>query len=109
MIPSPQSLMLSYLKVLADRKEWHFQDMVEKLAIEFKVSNLARQEMIPSGQKTFDYHVGTVRTFLKKAGLVESTRHGYVRITEIGMKVLSKNLKKIDFNYLRQCHALIEQ
>ena len=103
MIPDPQTLMLPYLKVLADQKEWNFQDLIETLAHEFKVSHDERLEMIPSGQKIFDYHVGTVRTFFKKAGLIESTRHAHVRITQHGLDVLSTNPEFIDFDFLWQC------
>jgi len=100
MIPDSQSIMLPYLKLLADSKEWNFQDLIETLAHTFKVSNDERQEMIPSGQYTFNYRVGFSRTFLKKAGLVESTRLGHVRITQKGLSILNKNPDFIDISYL---------
>jgi restriction system protein len=108
MIPDPQSIMLPYLKVLVDNKEWSFQDLIETLAHTFKVSHDERQEMIPSGQKIFNYRVGFSRTFLKKAGLVESTRYGYVRITQKGLKVLAKNLDSIDMRFLKQISNLLD-
>ena len=101
-LPEPQEIMLPYLKILADSKEWSFQDIIETLALEFKVSHNDRQEMIPSGQKIFDYRVGFSRTSFKKAGLVESTRHGFVRITQKGLNVLAKNPKSIDSKFLNQ-------
>ncbi|MCJ7447725.1 MAG: winged helix-turn-helix domain-containing protein [Bacteroidales bacterium] len=107
MIPDPQSIMLPYLKVLADSKEWSFQDLIETLAHTFKVSHNERQEMIPSGQKIFNYRVGFSRTFLKKAGLVESTRYGYVRVTQKGLKILAKNPDYIDMRFLKQINKFI--
>ena len=91
MIPDSQSIMLPYLKLLSDRKEWNFQDIVENLGHHFKVSHNESQLMIPSGQKIFDYRVGFSRTVFKKAGLIESTRHGNVRITNKGLEFLNKN------------------
>jgi hypothetical protein len=41
------------------------------------------KELLPSGgQATFDNRVGWARTYIKKAGLLESPRRGYLKITE---------------------------
>jgi restriction system protein len=102
MIPNSQSIMLHYLKLLADSKERSFQDIIENLANTLKISNEERIELIPSGQRTFDYRVGFSRTCFKKAGLVESTKHGFVRITQKGLNVLNKNPDTIDLKFLSQ-------
>jgi restriction endonuclease Mrr len=94
--------MLPFLKILGDRKEWGFREIIERLAKTFKVSHVERQEMIPSGQRIFDYRVGYSRTLFKKAALVESTRHGYLRITQNGIIVLKKNPNFIDVKFLKQ-------
>jgi len=108
MIPDSQSIMLPYLKLLGDSKEWSYQELIETLAHTFRVSNDERQEMIPSGQRVFDYRVGFSRTFFKKAKLVESTRHGFVRITQRGLGVLSKDPSFIDVSFLKQIPEFIE-
>jgi hypothetical protein len=95
MIPDSQSIMIPYLRLISDQKEWGFQKIIERLGQQFKVSNTERQEMIPSGQKIFDYRVGYSRTIYKRAGFIESTRHGYVRITKKGLKFLSDNPSSI--------------
>jgi hypothetical protein len=89
MIPEFKTIMIPYLKLLSDRKEWSFQDIIETLGKQFKLSYIERMEMIPSGQKVFDYRVGYSRTIFKRACLVESTRKGYVRITQKGINYLS--------------------
>ncbi len=69
MIPDYQSLMLPLLEKLADKKEHVFRDLVEELAVDFKVSEDERKELLPSGtQRIFDNRVGWARTYLKKAG-----------------------------------------
>ena len=103
-----KSYLLPYLKAVANSREWSFQELVETLATKLNVSNDERLEMIPSGQKIFDYHVGWARTFLKKAGLVESTRHGFVRITQKGLNVINKNPDINDDTFLRQFPIFIE-
>ena len=89
MIPDSQSIMLPYLKLISDRKEWRFQEIVEDLASQFNIHHDERLQMIPSGQKVFDYRVGFSRTVFIRAGLVESTRHGCVRITQQGIDFLA--------------------
>jgi hypothetical protein len=101
MIPDSQSIMLPYLNLISDRKEWSFQDIVDRLGHQFKVSHDERQEMIPSGQKTFDYRVGFSRTIFKRVGFIESSRNGYVMITNKGLEFLSKNPDSIKFKLLR--------
>jgi len=108
MIPDSKSIMLPYLKLLGDSKEWSYQELIETLAHKFRVSNEERLEMIPSGQRVFDYRVGFSRTFFKKAKLVESTRHGFVRITQRGLNVLAKDPSFIDINFLKQFPEFIE-
>ena len=51
MIPDSQSIMLPYLNLISDRKEWYFQDIVEALASQFKIHHDERFLTIPSGQK----------------------------------------------------------
>lgn len=101
MIPDSQTIMLPYLKILGDSKEWSYQELIEILAHAFKVSYDERQKMIPSGQRVFDYRVGFSRTIFKRFGLVDSTRYGFVRITQKGLNVLSKNPNCIDVKFLK--------
>lgn len=98
MIPDRQSIFLPFLKLLADSKEWSFQNIIENLANTFKVSHDERQEMIPSGQRIFDYRVGYSRTVFKRAGLLQSTRLGYMRITSKGLNFLANNPDYIDLH-----------
>lgn len=109
MIPDYQSIMLPYLKVVADRNEYNHRDLIETLARNFKVTDEEREKMLPSGgQKIFDNRVGWSRTYLKKAGLIESTRRAFVRITDRGLTVLSGNPVLINIKFLRQFPEFVE-
>jgi len=108
-IPDFQSIMLPLLKFVGDRKEHSLRETIEALSEEFDLTGEERQELLPSGQQaTFGNRVGWARTYMKKAGLLESTRRGYVRITERGLDVLRQNLQKIDIAFLRQFPEFVE-
>ncbi|MCK7526277.1 MAG: winged helix-turn-helix domain-containing protein [Ignavibacteriales bacterium] len=64
---------------------------------EFNLSDDDRKEMLPSGQQeVFLNRVGWARTYMKKAGLLDSPKRGIFIITERGKKVLASNPSKID-------------
>ena len=108
-IPDYQSSMLPLLKFLEDGEVHAKREAVKVLADEFKLSEDERRELLPSGkQGIFDNRVGWARTYLKKAGLIESIRHVYFRISEKGRAVLSQNPKKIDVEYLEQFPEFVE-
>jgi len=109
MIPDYQSVMLPLLKYAGDKEEHHIRDAIEGLADEFKLTEEERKELLPSGlQAIFDNRVGWAKTYLKKAGLLESTRRGYFRISDRGLNVLEKPPKEINVNYLEQYQEFID-
>lgn len=100
-IPDFQSLMLPLLKSLADGAEHSMRDVIAQLAEEFSLTGEERRELLPSGQQSiFDNRVGWARTYMKKAGLLESPRRGWVRITPRGMAVLEQRPERIDISLL---------
>ena len=92
MIPDYQSLMLPLLKLISDRQEHKYRDIIEDLASEFGVTDEDRKELLASGnQFVFDNRVGWAKTYLKKAGLLESPRRAIFVITELGFETLASN------------------
>jgi restriction system protein len=109
MIPNYQSLMFPLLKLLSDGKEHRLRDIVEALAAEFQLTDKERQELLPSGvQPIFDNRVGWAKTYLKKAGLLDSPARGTVIITDLGREVLAKKPDRIDVKFLTQFPAFLE-
>jgi len=103
MIPDYQSLMLPLLRLVSDRQEYKYRDLIEKLATEFSVTDEERKELLASGnQAIFDNRVGWAKTYLKKAGLIDSPKRALFVITELGLQTLQKNPGRIDAKYLRQ-------
>ncbi|NET57593.1 MAG: restriction endonuclease [Symploca sp. SIO2E6] len=108
-IPDYQSIMLPLLCFASDEKEHSLREAIDALAKKFTLSQQERKELLPSGrQSTFDNRVGWARTYLTKAGLLQTTRRGYFRISQRGLKVRQSNLKKVDDNFLSQFPEFVE-
>ncbi len=101
-LPNFQEIMLPLLKFAGDQKEHSFREAVEHIANLFKVSEEERSEVLPSGQYILDNRVGWARTYLKKSGLLETTKRSYFKITELGLQLLQENPQKIDIHFLKR-------
>ncbi len=83
-IPDYQSIMLPLLRLAGDGETHQFRATVEALAQQFNLSETERKELLPSGkQATFDNRVGCARTYMTKAGLLESPNRGLFQITQL--------------------------
>jgi restriction system protein len=108
-IPDYQSIMLPLLKYASDKKEHSIRETIEYLSNLFKLTEQERKELLPSGQQyVFDNRVGWARTYLKKAGLLESTKRSFFKITDLGLDVLKKNPQEINVKFLEQFPQFIE-
>ena len=103
MIPDFQTIMLPLMETLSDGGEHSLRDTIDLLAKRFALSESELRNLLPSKmQPVFDNRVGWARTYLKNAGLIESTRRGYFRITGRGRDTLHVGITKIDLHYLDQ-------
>ena len=108
-IPDYQSIMLPLLKVASDGQVRSTRETIERLADGFRLNDHDRKELLPSGQQAiFDNRVGWARTYLTKAGLLESPRRGIFKITKRGLEVLQQNPEKITNSFLSQFPEFIE-
>ena len=95
--------MLPLVQLAGDKAEHSLRETIETLASEFKLTEQERQELLPSGQQEiFANRVGWARTYLKKAGLIETTRRGFFKITERGLGVLKQKPAQINSKFLTQ-------
>jgi restriction system protein len=101
--------MLPLLELASDSEEHQFRDAVDELANRLELSDSDLRELIPSGtQPLIANRVGWARTYMKKAGLLESKKRGYFNITDRGLKVLSENPTEINVAFLRQFPEFVE-
>ena len=102
-IPDYQTLMLPLLKLAGDRKEHSLREATNSLATEFNLIQEEKERLLASGRKPIFYdRVGWAKTYMGQAKLLESTRRGFFRITERGIKILNQNPEKISDKTLFQ-------
>ena len=78
-------------------------DVTDKLALEFKLTDDQRAQLLPSGKQTkFSNRVQWAKTYLIKAGLIRPTKRAHFKITERGRSVLKHRPQKIDIKFLTQ-------
>jgi restriction system protein len=100
-IPDFQTIMLPLLQSIADGKDYRLSELIDRLAIHFKLTDLERIEMLPSGkQPRFDNRVGWACTHLKKALVLDSPSRGIYRIGQRGLDLLNSKPDRIDVNLL---------
>lgn len=108
-IPDYQTLMLPLLKSLHNGQELNIREVISHLCSEFKLSEEEKQDLLPSGhQPIIENRIGWAKTYLLKAGLLESSRRGFIKITQKGKEVLNKKPDKINIKYLEQFPEFIE-
>jgi len=108
-VPDYQSLMLPVLKNVSDGKEHKIRDIIETLAIEFQLTDEDRKELLPSGQQSiFDNRIAWAKTYLKKAGLVDSPKRAIIIITQRGLDVLDQKPLGINVRFLKRFPEFIE-
>ena len=75
---------------LALNQEVQVRECSEKIADHFGLATEARLEMVPSGSKArYVDRTQWAATYLRQAGLLDSTRRGHVRVSEEGQAFLS--------------------
>ena len=102
-IPDYQSIMLPLLEFAGDGKEHSRHEAIGQISMIFGLTEEEKNKLLPSGTKPIiNNRVGWAKTYLKKAGLLEYPKRGYLRITDLGLKVLEERPKKIDNKYLKK-------
>lgn len=101
-IPDYQALMLPLLKLASDGGEHTNAEAAEKLASELNLAEEDRRQMLPSGQAKFSNRIGWARTYMGKAGLLESAGRARFKITKRGRDLLAKNPQTITNQVLDQ-------
>lgn len=105
MIPSYQAFMRPFLEIAqqANGEEVKLREVIDQLAEQFNLSEQERQQTLPSGRQTsLDNRISWAKTYLTKAGLLESTRRAHFVITQRGKEALADPNTQINNHYLEQ-------
>ncbi|MBP7460785.1 MAG: restriction endonuclease [Candidatus Delongbacteria bacterium] len=109
MIPDFQSIMLPFLEFISDEREHSTREIHDHLAGIFGLTADEINRFLPSGsQKTFTNRIAWAKAYLKMAGLLQTTKRGYVKITESGKAFLGSNPSVINVKILRTLPAFLE-
>lgn len=109
MIPDYQSIMLPLLEFIKDGKEYKMRNVTDELALKFGVSEEEQKELLPSGVAPVFYNrTAWAKTYLKKAGLIDSPKQGIVVISKRGLDVLKKKPTSINVKFLKQFSEFVE-
>lgn len=101
-IPDYQTIMQPLLEYISDKKEHAKKDIINSLAIKFKITDEEQKKMLASGkQSVFHNRVGWALSYLKKSLLISSPQRAVFCITPRGSDALEfKGV--IDNQYLKQ-------
>ena len=95
-IPDYQTLMLPVLKLFSEGKK-SIPECIPEIKIQFGISDEEAEELIPSGKMTLlSNRAHWARTYLGKAGLLESVKRGEHKITKLGLNCLAENPTEIN-------------
>jgi restriction system protein len=107
-IPDFQSILLPLLKATASREELSSAESYKLMAEHFQLSEAEVENPMPSGRgSTFRNRVAWAKQYLMFAQLVEPTRRGVSRVTELGREWSRKRtapLKIKDFEGIPGFH-----
>ncbi len=102
-IPDYQSIMLPLLKLAGDQQEHKMKEVTDTLADQFNLTEEERKTQIPSGTQSLFYNrVGWARSYLVKAGLLDTPNRGYIKITGSGFKLLAEKPREINNKTLKK-------
>jgi len=108
-IPGYQKFMLPLLKEVSDGDIHQYRDIKESLTEKSGLSDLEKRELLSSGKQTVvDNRIAWAKTYLVKAGLIESPKRAHLQISERGLKVLKNNPAEVDTKFLMQFPEFVE-
>lgn len=90
-IPNYQEMMKPVLLCLQDKQIHSLSEIIDFCGKYHHLSEEEMNERIPSGQATIRSRAGWAKTYLSKAGLLESVSRARYQITDEGLKVIKSD------------------
>lgn len=108
-VPDFQSFFKPLLDFAADGSEHSIQEARNVIAALMSLSEEDMKERLPSGIQTkFDNRVAWAKSYFIQAQVLEASRRGHFKITQRGIELHRKGLKRIDVKVLNQYPEFIE-
>lgn len=108
-IPKYYEMHKPFLKYIEDGQLHSLKELKANISVHFNLDEADLAELLPSGRQTvFVNRIGWARTYLKKAGLIDSPARAMFVITQQGQDVLKDNPPVIDNDYLMRFESFRE-
>lgn len=107
-VPKYDEFMPSIIRCLGDGKVHSLKQLTEYCADEFQLSETDRAETLSSGQSKLHNRVGWAKSYLKKAGLIKSTKRAHFCLTEEGAKAFQAGANCVTLEYLSKYESFNE-
>lgn len=101
-VPKYNEIMPYFIKCLGDEKVHNIKEIREFCVKAFNLSDEERQQVLPCGKNMFTDRVGWAKTYLQKAGLIESPSRANYQLTAIGIESFSCGAENITLEYLKK-------
>lgn len=101
-VPKYDKFMPSIIRCLGDGKVRSLRELTNYCADEFHLSAKDRAEKLPSGQNKLRNCVGWAKTYLKKAGLLQSPAKAHFCLTDEGKEAFRVGPDCVTLAYLRR-------
>lgn len=109
LIPKYYEMHKPFLEFIRDGQLHSLRELKSQMAMHFHLDDTALTELLSSGRQTvFVNRIGWARTYLKKAGLIDSPSRAIFVITQLGLDVLQDNPPVIDNAYLMRFESFRE-
>lgn len=107
-VPGFQTFLRPVLDQYTDGSERRVRDLQDTVGALLHLSESDRDERVPSGEPRFLNRLWWAHSYLKQAGLLESPRRGYYRLSALGHEVQGRVPEQIDMKWLGQFKAFQE-
>ncbi|MCR4427114.1 MAG: restriction endonuclease, partial [Firmicutes bacterium] len=107
-VPTFEDIMLPMLTLCGDGNEHALSELRGRLEDRFGLTPEERNCKLRSGASRFGNRVRWAGVYLRKAGVLESTGRGSVRITSRGLALLGERPARIDSKLLRRYREFVE-
>ena len=101
-VPKYNDFFTPILLSLEDGKEHNIKEIKEFCIRFLNLSEEDKQEQLSSGRNKVYDRISWARTYLKKAGLIDTTERAIFKLTEDGKKAILNGAQKVNLEYLKQ-------
>ena len=102
-VPAVHEMFRPILEILGDGEVHYLKDMYTEVADYFHLSPEDRAALLPSGNRiVIRNRVSWAKTYLSKAGMLETVKRAHFQITERGREALADPIGTLDVSYLRR-------